>query len=74
MDPAALKTGAIAADNWTSMYDSARKTPAPPPWMPIIVATSGTKRLRRIEYRVVRVPEKHRPVVLSALQSETATK
>ena len=74
MDPAALKAGAAVADNWSSMSDRTDKSPAPPPWMPIIVAMSGTKRLRRIEYRVVRVPEKHRPVVLATFQSDGAAK
>jgi hypothetical protein len=33
--------------------------PPEPRWMPIIVATvGGGKRLRRIEYRVVRAPRK----------------
>ena len=58
------------------MFDRSSKSPSPaaPPWMPVIVAMPGAKRLRRIEYRVVRVAEKHRPVVLSAPPSETAAK
>jgi hypothetical protein len=42
------------------------KKPAEPSWMPIIVATMrGEKRLRRIEYRVVRAPDKVGRVQLS---------
>jgi hypothetical protein len=37
--------------------------------MPIITALRGNKRLRRIEYRVVRVPEKDLPVVLCAYRA-----
>ena len=41
------------------------KKPVEPCWMPIIVATtSGPKRMRRIEYRVVRAPEKVGRVLL----------
>jgi hypothetical protein len=41
------------------------KKPSEPSWMPIIVATvGGGKRLRRIEYRVVRAPEKVGRVLL----------
>ena len=42
------------------------KKPSEPLWMPIIVATlGGTKRLRRVEYRVVRAPFKPGRVRLS---------
>jgi hypothetical protein len=64
-----LKGRAPAAENWSSMPDRAPKAPAPPPWMPIITALRGNKRLRRIEYRVVRVPEKDLPVVLCAYRA-----
>lgn len=65
-DPFALKRRRAAAENLSSMPARVPKTTSAPPWMPIITALRGTKRLRRIEYRVVRVTEKDQPVVLCA--------
>lgn len=57
----------LSADPLDSMH---RRAKVEPRWMPIIVATlGGNKRLRRVEYRVVRTPMKVGRVKLNKVAS-----
>jgi hypothetical protein len=61
-----IKASSVSAEMRGTPMIPPLKKPAEPSWMPIIVATMrGEKRLRRIEYRVVRAPDKVGRVQLS---------